>query len=172
MLIHTSSNRTKQNSTEFDIMKAKIPYKGSIIEVEGDTDEIIEYTRSLTQPVRTEIVRPISKPSTIEPQKEAISKPDMPTKEDVMAFISNKGDDFRHTLKEIELHFLGRTYDGRLPAEKSSYDRIYMRVVNARDILQKTHGGEWKHRVTPTKDREHWLVKGDIQTNNIEELLL
>ncbi len=109
----------------------------------------------------------MTKISTIETQKEILT-PTMPTKEDVATFISSKGENFKHTLKEIELHFLGRTYDARIPNEKSPYDQIYTRVVKARDILQKEHGGEWKNKRTPTHEREHWLEKGDEQQTTPE----
>lgn len=144
-------------------MKAKIPFKGSIIEVEGDADEIYDYTMGLLRRREAIPVKIPMKPVVTEvgiPEIPATEVP-MPPKEDVVAFISSKGGDFRHTLKEIELHFLERTYDGRIKSEKSPYDMIYNRVQKAREILQKTHGGEWKNRRMPiTHEREYWLDRG------------
>lgn len=142
-------------------MKAKIPYKGTIIEVEGYADEIYDLTKRFTE-VRREIARPINKSTVTEVQKEVVPTPNMPAKEEIADFISSKGGDFRHTLREIELRFLGRTYDGRIPSEKSPYDKIYIRLVKAREILQKTHGGEWKlKRIPTTHEREYWLERGE-----------
>lgn len=145
-------------------MKGKISYKGIIMEIEGEVDEISDFAKRLTDE-RITTARSIIKPTITEVPKEVseTSNPNMPTNADVATFISTKGDEFRHTLKEIELHFLGRTYDGRNPNEKSQYDKIYMRLINARGLLQKKHGGEWKHKMTPTKEREYWLVIGEKQ---------
>ncbi len=140
-------------------MKAKIPFQGSFIEAEGEADEIYMLIRRFAETRRSIIV----KPKIAESQKEASTTPTMPAKEEVADFIMSKGEDFRHTFKEIELHFLGKTYNANIPTEKSQYDQIYIRVVKARVILQKAHGGVWKNRRTPTNEREYWLEKGDEQ---------
>lgn len=134
------------------------------MEIEGEVDEISDLARRLTDE-RTTIVRSVVKPTIARVPKEESEapKPYMPTKEDVANFILSKGEHFKHTMREIELHFFERLYDPRVANEKSPYDQIYTRIVKARDIVQKTHGGEWKNRRTPTNEREYWLEKGEKQ---------
>lgn len=154
-------------------MKAKIPYNNEIIEAEGDAGEIEDLIRGLKR-VRVSVF-PKVKPQAIkstptEAQKETVTPQKMPTDEEVANLIMSKGGDFRHRLKEIELHFLGRTYDGRIKDEKSPYDMIYNRVLKAREILQKTYGGEWKlKRIPITHEREYWLDRGENKQTTTED---
>lgn len=153
-------------------MKAKI-YKDGTIEAEGDAGDIGDLIRELSR-VRISVFPKIKpqpiKPTPTEAQNETTPPQKMPTNEDVANLISSKGGDFRHTLKEIEMHFLKRTYDGRIKSEKSPYDMIYNRVMKAREILQKTYGGEWKLRRIPvTHEREYWLDRGENKQTTTED---